>query len=68
MQGLRRHVRGHQIQGLCTVADGVLSDVYSPTVDNTNDETMQYVVTDGHSFTDLQTRDLSYTVNAEPAR
>lgn len=48
-----------------TVADGVLSDVYSPTVDNTNVETMQYVVTDGHSFTDLQTRDLTYTVSAD---
>ena len=30
-----------------TVADGVLSDVYSPTIDNTNVETLQYVVTDG---------------------
>jgi glucoamylase len=49
-----------------TVANGVLSDVYSPTVDNTNVETMQYVVTDGHSFTDLQTRNLTYTVNADP--
>ncbi|MEO7196738.1 MAG: glycoside hydrolase family 15 protein [Pseudonocardiaceae bacterium] len=49
-----------------TVADGVLSDVYSPTVDNTNVETMQYVVTDGYSFTDLQTRDLTYTVSADP--
>jgi glucoamylase len=49
-----------------TVADGVLSDVYSPTVDNTNVDTMQYVVTDGHSFTDLQTRDLTYTVSADP--
>jgi glucoamylase len=49
-----------------TVADGVLSDVYSPTVDNTNVGTMQYVVTDGHSFTDLQTRDLTYTVSADP--
>jgi glucoamylase len=49
-----------------TVADGILSDVYSPTVDNTNVETMQYVVTDGHSFTDLQTRDLTYTVSADP--
>ena len=49
-----------------TVANGVLSDVYSPTVDNTNVETMQYVVTDGHSFTDLQTRDLTYTVSADP--
>jgi glucoamylase len=49
-----------------TIADGVLSDVYSPTVDNTNVETMQYVVTDGHSFTDLQARDLTYTVSADP--
>jgi glucoamylase len=49
-----------------TVANGVLSDVYSPTVDNTNVETLQYVVTDGHRFTDLQTRDLTYTVSADP--
>jgi glucoamylase len=44
------------------VANGVLSDVYYPTVDNTNVETLQYVVTDGATFTDLQTRDTSYTV------
>src|SRR6185312_14452868 len=48
-----------------TVADGVLSDVYEPTIDNTNVHTLQYVVTDGHSFTDLQTRDLSYTVRSD---
>jgi glucoamylase len=45
-----------------TVANGVLSDVYYPTVDNTNVETLQYVVTDGATFTELQTRDTSYTV------
>ena len=44
-----------------TVADGVLSDVYYPTIDNTNVETLQYVVTDGRTFTDLQTRDMTYT-------
>src|SRR3954452_5775181 len=44
-----------------TVAGGVLSDVYSPTVDNTDVETMQFLVTDGRSFTDLQTRDTTYT-------
>src|SRR5262252_7601444 len=49
-----------------TVADGVLSDVYEPTVDNTNVETLQYVVTDGTTFTDLQTRDMTYTVAADP--
>jgi glucoamylase len=49
-----------------TVADGVLSDVYEPTVDNTNVETLQYVVTDGSTFTDLQTRDMTYTVRADP--
>ena len=47
-----------------TVANGVLSDVYYPTVDNTNLETLQYVVTDGSTFTDLQTRDMTYTVDA----
>ena len=47
-----------------TVANGVLSDVYSPTIDTTNVETMQYVVTDGRTFTDLQTRDMTYTVQA----
>ena len=45
-----------------TVADGVLSDVYWPTVDATNVHTLQYLVTDGHSFTDLQTRDMTYRV------
>jgi glucoamylase len=45
-----------------TVAGGVLSDVYYPTVDNTNVETLQYIVTDGATFTDLQTRDTTYTV------
>ncbi|GDY31949.1 glucan 1,4-alpha-glucosidase [Gandjariella thermophila] len=49
-----------------TVAGGVLSDVYEPTVDNTNVGTLQYVVTDGSTFTDLQTRDLTYTVAADP--
>ena len=45
-----------------TLANGVLSDVYYPTIDNTNVNTLQYVVTDGSSFTDLQTRDTTYTV------
>jgi glucoamylase len=47
-----------------TVANGVLSDVYAPTVDNTNVETLQYAVTDGSTFTDLQTRDMTYTARA----
>ena len=47
-----------------TVAGGVLSDVYFPTIDNTNIETLQYIVTDGSTFTDLQTRDTTYTVES----
>ena len=39
-----------------TVANGVLSDTYEPTIDNTNVSTLQYIVTDGSTFTDLQTR------------
>src|SRR6201993_2779548 len=50
-----------------TVANGVLSDVYYPTVDNTNVETLQYIVTDGATFTDLQARDMTYTVKAADA-
>ena len=46
------------------MANGVLSDVYYPTIDNTNVETLQYIVTDGSTFTDLQTRDMTYTVAA----
>jgi glucoamylase len=49
-----------------TVADGVLSDVYEPTIDNTNVSTLQYIVTDGATFTDLQARDMTYTVTADP--
>src|SRR5438094_6766457 len=45
-----------------TLANGVLSDVYYPTIDNTNVETLQFIVTDGATFTDLQTRDTTYTV------
>ena len=47
------------------MADGVLSDVYEPTVDNTNVSTLQYIVTDGATFTDLQSRDMTYTVTAD---
>jgi glucoamylase len=49
-----------------TVADGVLSDVYEPTIDSTDVQTLQYVVTDGSTFSDLQTRDMTYTVRADP--
>ena len=48
------------------VSGGVLSDVYEPTIDNTNVSTLQYVVTDGTTFTDLQARDMTYTVTADP--
>ena len=46
-----------------TVAGGVLSDVYFPTADNTNAETLQFLVTDGATFTDLQSRDTTYTAS-----
>ena len=49
-----------------TVAGGVLSDVYYPTIDNTNVETLRYVVTDGATFTDVQGRDTTYTVAPLP--
>lgn len=51
-----------------TVADGVLSDTYFPTIDNTNVKTLQFIVTDGSTFTDLQTRDTTYTVQLPDAK
>ena len=51
-----------------TLANGVLSDVYYPTIDNSNVETLQYIVTDGSTFTDLQARDTTYTVQALDSR
>jgi glucoamylase len=47
-----------------TIANGALSDVYYPTVDNTDVETLQYMVTDGATFSDLQTRNMTYSVRA----
>src|SRR5579859_1668429 len=47
-----------------TVANGILSDVYYPTIDTTNNQSLQYIVTDNHTFTDLQQRDMTYTVQA----
>jgi glucan 1,4-alpha-glucosidase len=47
-----------------TVAGGVLSDVYSPTLENTNVKTVQYVVTDGKTFADSQQRDMTYSVSS----
>ncbi len=44
-----------------TVADGELSDVYAPTIDNTDVKSLDPIVT-GPGFTDLQPRDLTYTV------
>jgi glucodextranase-like protein len=42
----------------------VLSDVYSPTIENSDDGTLQCIVTDGRSFTALQQRDMTYTVSS----
>ncbi len=47
-----------------SVADGVLSDTFSPTIENSNVNTVQYVVTDGHSFADMQQRDMTYKVSS----
>ena len=44
-----------------TVADGELSDVYAPTIDNTDVKTLDPIVT-GPGFTALQPRDMTYTV------
>ncbi|HWD75500.1 MAG TPA: hypothetical protein VG371_10200 [Solirubrobacteraceae bacterium] len=47
-----------------TVVDGVLSDTFSPTIENSNVNTLQYIVTDGRSFTDMQQRDMTHVVSS----
>ncbi len=47
-----------------TVAGGVLSDVFSPNIEATNVKTVQYIVTDGHTFADLQQRDMTYSLSS----
>ena len=47
-----------------TVAGGVLSDVFSPSIEASNVNTVQYIVTDGRTFADLQQRDMTYTVSS----
>jgi glucan 1,4-alpha-glucosidase len=42
----------------------VLSDVYYPTIESSNVKTVQYIVTDGKTFADLQERDMTYTVSS----
>src|ERR1700728_4214860 len=44
-----------------TVADGTLSDVYAPTIDNTDVKSLDPIVT-GPGFTALQPRDMTYSV------
>jgi glucoamylase len=46
-----------------TVADGTLSDVYAPTIDNTDVKSLDPIVT-GPGFTDLQPRDMTYATRA----
>jgi glucoamylase len=47
-----------------TVAGGVLSDVYSPTIEDSDNGTLQYIVTNGSTFSDLQQRDMTYSVSS----
>ena len=47
-----------------TVGGGVLSDVYYPTIESSNAKTLQYIVTDGKTFADLQQRDMTYAVSS----
>ena len=59
--------RNHVSKVWFTVADGVLSDTYWPNVDATNVKTLQYIVSDGRSFSDLQTRDMTYQSFPDPS-
>jgi glucoamylase len=46
-----------------TMADGIVSDVYAPTIDNTDVKSLDPIVA-GPGFTSLQPRDMTYTATA----
>jgi len=47
-----------------TVANGVLSDVYYPSIESSDVKTVQFIITDGKTFANLQERDMTYTVSS----
>ena len=66
-QGLPRHAPEHQLQGLVHGRGRrAFRRLLSPRSTTPTLSTLQYVVTDGSTFTDLQTRDMTYTVQADP--
>ena len=51
-----------------TLGEGVLNEVYYPTVDKANTRTLQLIVTDGHSFAEIEGRDTGHQVEVpDPA-
>lgn len=47
-----------------TIAEGILSEAYYPTVDTPDVGSLQYVVTDGHSFTQRESVDTLHVIRA----
>ena len=61
-QGLRRHGAQPHVEGLVHGRRRRAERRLLPDQRHDRNETLQYVVTDGATFTDLQTRDMTYTV------
>ncbi len=47
-----------------TIGNGVLNEVYYPTVDKANTRDLELIVTDGKTFADLESRDTLHSVDA----
>ena len=66
-QACRRHVRGTDSKVWFTVAKGITSEIFYPRLDIPNMQDMQYIITDGSTFVDLE-RDATSHVISMPTK
>ncbi len=51
-----------------TLGNGTLNEVYYPTIDKANTRDLEFIVTDGRSFSEIESRDADFSVNTpDPA-
>ena len=51
-----------------TLSEGTLAEVYYPRVDVANSRSLEFIVTDGSTFTDLESRDTTHEVQLADSR
>ena len=66
-QGRRRHRLGASSRIWFTLLNGIVTEIYAPTIDRPQVRDLQYLVTDGSTFCHEERRDLQSTTEGTPA-